>query len=105
MPCIKLPWKGLLRSPFELSVLPAFQVDTPRAKPYMLQGHEREVTAVAWCPTDPHSIATCGDDATVKLWSVQRPWPPPAPKAAPRTAPQVQPPPAVHSAYCFLSAL
>lgn len=55
----------------------------------MLRGHDREVTAVAWCPTDPHSIATCGDDATVKLWSVQRPWPP-----APRCAPQVGPVPA-----------
>lgn len=60
------------------------QVDKPYAKPYVLRGHDREVTAVAWCPTDPHSIATCGDDATVKLWSVQRPWPP-----VPRSAPQV----------------
>lgn len=55
------------------------QVDKPYAKPYVLRGHDREVTAVAWCPTDPHSIATCGDDATIKLWSVQRPWPPAPP--------------------------
>ena len=60
------------------------QVDRPYAKPYVLQGHDREVTAVAWCPTDPHSIATCGDDATIKLWSVRRPWPP-----APAPSPQV----------------
>lgn len=60
------------------------QVDKPYAKPYVLRGHDREVTAVAWCPTDAHSIATCGDDATVKLWNVQRPWPP-----APQYAPQV----------------
>ena len=60
------------------------QVDKPYAKPYVLRGHDREVTAVAWCPTDSHSIATCGDDDTVKLWSVQRPWPP-----VPRHAPLV----------------
>ncbi|KAL0019055.1 hypothetical protein WJX79_000368 [Trebouxia sp. C0005] len=64
-----------------------WQVDMPQAKPHVLRDHEREVTAVAWCPTDPHSIATCGDDATVKLWSVQRPWPP-APNSVPGTAPQ-----------------
>ena len=62
----------------------SLQVDAPSAKPYVLRGHDREVTAVTWCPTDPHSIATCGDDATVKLWHLHRPWPP-----APRPAPQV----------------
>ncbi len=74
-------------------------MDTPQAKPYVLRGHGREVTAVAWCPTDSHSVATCGDDATVKLWSVQRPWPP-APKTTPGIAPQVQPPLALRDAYC-----
>lgn len=73
------------------------QVDKPYAKPYVLCGHDREVTAVAWCPTDSHSIATCGDDATVKLWSVQRPWPP-----APSCAPQVgqDPPLALLLSFC-----
>lgn len=57
------------------------QVRAPHMRPHVLEGHDREVTAVAWCPSDPHRIATCGDDATVKLWSLQRQWPP-AQKAA-----------------------
>ena len=53
------------------------QVGAPYMRPLVLAGHDREVTAVAWCPSDPHRIATCGDDATVKLWNLQRQWPPP----------------------------
>lgn len=30
----------------------ASQVDRPAAAPYVLQGHEGEVTGVAWCPSD-----------------------------------------------------
>jgi hypothetical protein len=33
------------------------QVDAPDgASPYVLPGHQGEVTAVAWCPTDFHQV-------------------------------------------------
>ena len=41
-------------------------------QPYTLAGHEGEVTAVAWCATDPEQIATTADDATVRVWTVKR---------------------------------
>ncbi|KAK9820123.1 hypothetical protein WJX72_006352 [[Myrmecia] bisecta] len=53
-----------------------WQVDRPYQHPYMLAGHTHEVTAVAWCPTDFGLLATCGDDFMVKLWTIDRPWPP-----------------------------
>lgn len=38
-----------------------------------LEGHQGGETAgVAWCATDPLKVATCGDDATAKVWSVNR---------------------------------
>ncbi len=36
----------------------AAQVDKPWAKPVALRGHAREVTGVAWCPTDPLQVAS-----------------------------------------------
>ena len=38
----------------------------------VLRGHAREVTGVAWCPTDPLQLATCGDDASVRVWALAR---------------------------------
>ena len=38
----------------------------------MLTGHTKEVTAVAWCPTDLSKIATCSDDNDLRLWRVNR---------------------------------
>jgi WD40 repeat protein len=32
-------------------------------------GHEREVTAVCWCPTQPYQLATCSEDSTVCVWN------------------------------------
>lgn len=51
-----------------LSVPPASQVEgADGGRPYVLPGHEGEVTAVAWCPTDFDQIATTADDATIKV--------------------------------------
>ncbi|KAI3428243.1 hypothetical protein D9Q98_006623 [Chlorella vulgaris] len=50
-----------------------WEVDAPDgASPYVLSGHQGEVTAVAWCPSDFHQIATTADDATVKVWHISR---------------------------------
>lgn len=38
--------------------------------PIVLQGHSKEVTAVAWCPDDMFQITTAGDDHVVKVWNV-----------------------------------
>jgi len=40
--------------------------------PYTLRGHDSEVTAVAWCPTDFCQLATTADDYTIKVWNIQR---------------------------------
>jgi len=47
-----------------------WQVDRPQDGPYKLDGHDGEVSSVAWCPSDFCQLASCGDDATVRLWSV-----------------------------------
>jgi len=39
---------------------------------YVLAGHEKEVTTVAWCPTDPLEIASAADDCTLRIWKVDR---------------------------------
>ena len=48
------------------------QVDRPQDGALGLEGHSAEVTGVAWCPSDFGRIATCGDDASVRLWALQR---------------------------------
>ncbi len=64
----------------------AAQVDRPRAKPVTLVGHAREVTAVAWAPMEPFQVVTCGDDASVRVWALQRRAPPAAPAREHRAA-------------------
>ncbi|KAL4422044.1 hypothetical protein ABPG77_004860 [Micractinium sp. CCAP 211/92] len=50
-----------------------WEVDAPDgASPYVLAGHQGEVTAVAWCPSDFDQIATTADDATLKVWHIRR---------------------------------
>ena len=46
------------------------QIDRPEVAPLMLTGHTKEVTAVAWCPSDMTKIATCSDDSDLRLWKV-----------------------------------
>lgn len=38
--------------------------------PFIIEGHGREVTAVAWCPSDFFQIATAADDCHVNVWNV-----------------------------------
>lgn len=40
--------------------------------PYVLHGHEKEVTAAAWCPADDCELATAADDYTIKVWHVHQ---------------------------------
>ncbi|KAK3237017.1 hypothetical protein CYMTET_52876 [Cymbomonas tetramitiformis] len=47
-----------------------WQVDRPDLEPYTLQGHEGEVSGVDWCGQDFGTIATCGDDSTVRVWQM-----------------------------------
>ena len=60
-----------------------WQVDRPEDGAYVVEGHEGEVSGVAWCPHDFCKIATCSDDATFRIWNVDRRWPTPARKMAP----------------------
>lgn len=44
----------------------------PADPPASLAGHTGEVTAVAWCPADHNQIATAADDATLRVWTMDR---------------------------------
>ena len=48
----------------------SLQIDRPEVAPLMLTGRTKEVTAVAWCPSDMTKIATCSDDSDLRLWRV-----------------------------------
>ncbi len=37
-----------------------------------LGAHEQDVNCVAWHPEDPTMLASAGDDAMVKLWTVEQ---------------------------------
>lgn len=49
-----------------------WRVDRPAAPPTALRGHEGEVTAVDWCPMDFTRLASCADDDTARVWSIDR---------------------------------
>ena len=49
-----------------------WEVDRPDAPPIYLEGHESEVTGVDWNPADTCQLASCADDATVRVWRVHR---------------------------------
>jgi hypothetical protein len=48
------------------------QVSQPSLPPVTLPGHAGEVTAVAWCPGDHCQLVTAADDATLRVWSMDR---------------------------------
>ena len=48
------------------------QVGNPTAPPVVLRGHGGEVSAVAWNPRCFDQVVTCGDDARVRVWSIDR---------------------------------
>lgn len=50
----------------------ANQVKGPHNVPHRLEGHEKEVTGVAWCPTDLFNVSTCSDDHTIRVWKLHR---------------------------------
>lgn len=49
-----------------------WKISDPQHPPMMLQGHNEEVTSVAWCPTDFTKIASCSDDHTIRIWRLHR---------------------------------
>ncbi|XP_053192685.1 denticleless protein homolog [Scomber japonicus] len=49
-----------------------WKISDPKHPPMMLQGHDEEVTSVAWCPNDFTKIASCSDDHTVRIWRLHR---------------------------------
>ncbi|XP_059642541.1 uncharacterized protein LOC132284445 [Cornus florida] len=48
-----------------------WQVNKPQADPTILRGHDGEVTAVNWCPSETGKVATSSDDFTVRFWNIQ----------------------------------
>lgn len=49
-----------------------WEADRPDLAPFTYWGHESEVTAVAWCPTNFHTLLSASDDTTVRVWRVDR---------------------------------
>ncbi len=60
------------------------QVDDPDAGPFELEGHEGEVTCVDWCRQDMAHLASVADDATMRVWQINRPFPYMPPRRLPR---------------------
>ena len=49
-----------------------WEAASPSAPPVVLWGHTSEVTAVAWHPTDETALVSVSDDATMRVWRVDR---------------------------------
>ncbi|PKU63154.1 denticleless protein homolog B [Dendrobium catenatum] len=49
-----------------------WRVDKPESAPVSLTGHEKEVTAVAWCSTEVGKLATSSDDYMVHVWNIKK---------------------------------
>ncbi|XP_065843402.1 denticleless protein homolog [Oscarella lobularis] len=49
-----------------------WQIDSPDKPPFVLTGHAKEVTSVAWCRQDATRLATCSDDNSVRIWRLDR---------------------------------
>ncbi|CAA7046597.1 unnamed protein product [Microthlaspi erraticum] len=48
-----------------------WQVNKPQVDPTILKGHDFEVSAVDWCPSENGMVATASDDFTVRLWNIE----------------------------------
>ncbi|KAJ0252952.1 Transducin/WD40 repeat-like superfamily protein [Hirschfeldia incana] len=48
-----------------------WQVNKPQLDPTILKGHDSEVTAVDWSPSEIGKVATASDDFTVRLWNIE----------------------------------
>ncbi|ESQ32698.1 hypothetical protein EUTSA_v10004025mg [Eutrema salsugineum] len=48
-----------------------WQVNKPQVDPTILKGHDYEVTAVDWSPSEIGKVATASDDFTVRLWNIE----------------------------------
>ncbi|XP_018510106.2 denticleless protein homolog isoform X1 [Brassica rapa] len=48
-----------------------WQVNKPQVDPTILKGHDSEVTAVDWSPSEIGKVATASDDFTVRLWNIE----------------------------------
>ncbi|KAK8938006.1 Guanine nucleotide-binding protein subunit beta [Platanthera guangdongensis] len=49
-----------------------WRVNKPESAPVLLRGHEKEVTAVAWCSTEVGKLATSSDDYMVRVWNIKK---------------------------------
>ncbi|KAG0493010.1 hypothetical protein HPP92_006408 [Vanilla planifolia] len=49
-----------------------WRVNKPGSVPFSLGGHEKEVTAVAWCPSEAGKLASSSDDYMVKVWNLSK---------------------------------
>ena len=49
-----------------------WRVDRPLDDPAVLAGHQGEVSAVDWSPTEFGCLASCADDGVARVWAVDR---------------------------------
>jgi WD40 repeat protein len=45
-----------------------WDLQEPYSRPYVLSGHTKEVTCVAWSPKLVDLVATCSDDTSLRVW-------------------------------------
>eukprot|EP01026_Neomeris_dumetosa_P053800 TRINITY_DN4815_c0_g1_i5.p1 TRINITY_DN4815_c0_g1~~TRINITY_DN4815_c0_g1_i5.p1 ORF type:complete len:601 (-),score=51.81 TRINITY_DN4815_c0_g1_i5:313-2049(-) len=51
--------------------IPIWPIKGRRKEAFLLvEGHNKEVSSVAWCPTDFDILATCSDDSYVNIWKI-----------------------------------
>ncbi|RUP44333.1 WD40-repeat-containing domain protein, partial [Jimgerdemannia flammicorona] len=50
--------------------LAVWEIERPDRPPVFFKGHTNEVTSVGWCRRDLFQLATCSDDATVRVWNM-----------------------------------
>jgi protein transport protein SEC31 len=50
-------------------VIMLWDLRNARAPERILQGHERGVLSVSWCPQDPELLISCGKDNRTLVWN------------------------------------